>query len=188
MKRAELFDRVKSLIDGYATNVNRELRTLTDDIVELVPQLAREQIEAAIAGLGKGKTDVAKPNRRKNRTKARGVVPRRAASPNAGRRSRLVDRARAAKGEGGVTPSAAAIEAAVGKKPRAKMKCGLCGEIGFRREGCGRTHNLTGSPLKRGHHASGPAPVDPEPPPPITPRDRFARIEAAAATRRGPGK
>jgi hypothetical protein len=28
------------------------------------------------------------------------------------------------------------------KKKRAKMRCGNCGEVGFRREGCGKTHNV----------------------------------------------
>lgn len=88
-------------------------------------------------------------------------------------------------------------------KKRSTMRCKKCGEIGFRSDGCGRTHNVASPP---GSKVAPPAPDDDEDDDgddeddeprrvdlksaasaPVRPgrADRFARIEAAAQRRNG---
>jgi len=57
------------------------------------------------------------------------------------------------------------------------MRCKKCGELGKRADSCGKTHNVTAAI----------APVDIEPPPITSRRDRFAAIEAAARSRSAAG-
>lgn len=107
---------------------------------------------------------------------------------------------RARAGKGDRAPAANRTVAAKPSSPspapkkRAQMKCGKCGAPGFRKDGCGTSHQpMNQQPLvvdeerflasTRGDRDLKPANIPS--PPPYSKSDRFARIEAAAAARRG---
>lgn len=82
-------------------------------------------------------------------------------------------------------PTSAPVADPAEPKKRSTMKCKKCGALGFRSDGCGRTHNVAR------HEADDDEDEDDDEAPPATPKfptsrvDRFARIEAAASARRG---
>lgn len=115
--------------------VEQLVNTLIDEAVDLIETTARDRLKAALVpppiakAIAPVKSIARKAKRggsRKKAKAAKSATAPRVAARNSG--SQLV-------------PSSSE------PKKRAKMRCGNCGAIGYRSDGCGKTHNVAGSPM-----------------------------------------
>lgn len=176
-------DLVRKLADDVAEQLGAPIAALlVDPLRALVDQIARARISALLENLKEpdAKQRRAKPRREGARKRLPVRKKRRAATEPSVRSSPLV--------ASRVVPRAADREPAPATtkgepRKRAVMRCGKCDELGFRSDGCGKTHNVAGAKAASSAPIVKPTmTVEVKPPPP--PRsDRFAAIEAAARRR-----
>jgi hypothetical protein len=123
---------------------------LVDEAVTHIETTARDRLRAALSPEPITHRDPkpvkprrAKPARKRARRKPATIAkPRPAAMPVKARIDPPTPKQAAPAPNAAPTREATAITSKGALRQRAVMRCGLCGEVGFRREGCGKTHNV----------------------------------------------
>lgn len=153
MKHTEIAKAITKAVEPFVRGMTEELVAIAAKSVAEQFGVAREHAIAKLREQLEGSpTDVEEHDERPGDGGADRRGGARARSATSGRDvvAERRDRRSAARDRRGATDDAAAGAAEapqaaepVAKKTRAKMACGKCGAIGYRADGCGRTHNTS---------------------------------------------